>query len=68
MSSSSASFPPYTVARCSKPRCTPSSVRPYPEYSLALWHGFTPELLMSVVAISGGVAVYFIAALLLARQ
>ena len=30
-----------------------------PEYSLAVWHGFTPELLMSVVAISGGVAVYF---------
>jgi multicomponent K+:H+ antiporter subunit A len=30
-----------------------------PEYSLRLWHGFTPELLMSVVAISGGVAVYF---------
>ena len=30
-----------------------------PEYSLAVWHGFTPELLMSVVAIAGGVAVYF---------
>lgn len=30
-----------------------------PEYSLALWHGFTPELLMSLVAISGGVVVYF---------
>ena len=30
-----------------------------PEYSLAVWHGFTPELLMSVVAISGGVVVYF---------
>jgi multicomponent K+:H+ antiporter subunit A len=29
-----------------------------PEYSLAVWHGFTPELLMSVVAICGGVAVY----------
>ena len=29
-----------------------------PEYSLAVWHGFTPELLMSVVAIGGGVAVY----------
>ena len=29
-----------------------------PHYSLALWHGFTPELLMSLVAISGGVAVY----------
>ncbi|MGD9711915.1 MAG: hydrogen gas-evolving membrane-bound hydrogenase subunit E, partial [Thermomicrobiales bacterium] len=30
-----------------------------PHYSLALWHGFTPELLMSFVAIAGGVAVYF---------
>src|SRR5690242_2865414 len=30
-----------------------------PEYSLAVWHGFTPELLMSLVAICGGVAVYF---------
>jgi multicomponent K+:H+ antiporter subunit A len=29
-----------------------------PKYSLAVWHGFTPELLMSIVAISGGVAVY----------
>jgi multicomponent K+:H+ antiporter subunit A len=31
-----------------------------PEYSLRLWHGFTPELLMSFVAILGGVAVYFL--------
>jgi multicomponent K+:H+ antiporter subunit A len=30
-----------------------------PQYSLAVWHGFTPELLMSLVAISGGVAIYF---------
>jgi multicomponent K+:H+ antiporter subunit A len=30
-----------------------------PQYSLAVWHGFTPELLMSLVAISGGVALYF---------
>jgi multicomponent K+:H+ antiporter subunit A len=29
-----------------------------PQYSLAAWHGFTPELLMSVVALCGGVAVY----------
>jgi multicomponent K+:H+ antiporter subunit A len=29
-----------------------------PPYSLRLWHGFTPELLMSAVAICGGVAVY----------
>ncbi len=31
-----------------------------PSYSLAVWHGFTPELLMSAVAISGGVALYFL--------
>ena len=30
-----------------------------PQYSLAVWHGFTPELLMSVVALGGGIAVYF---------
>jgi multicomponent K+:H+ antiporter subunit A len=30
-----------------------------PYYSLRVWHGFTPELLMSVVAMGGGIAVYF---------
>ena len=29
-----------------------------PEYSLAVWHGFTPALFMSLVAICGGVALY----------
>ncbi|MEJ2576896.1 MAG: monovalent cation/H+ antiporter subunit A, partial [Gammaproteobacteria bacterium] len=29
-----------------------------PEYSLAIWHGFTPALGMSVVALVGGVVVY----------
>lgn len=31
-----------------------------PIYSLAIWHGLTPEFLMSLVAISGGVAIYLI--------
>ncbi|HKS62847.1 MAG TPA: monovalent cation/H+ antiporter subunit A [Xanthobacteraceae bacterium] len=31
-----------------------------PEYSLAVWHGFTPELLMSAVAMAGGVGVYLV--------
>ena len=31
---------------------------PAPEYSLAIWHGFNLPLLMSVVALAGGVAVY----------
>ena len=30
-----------------------------PEYHLALWHGFNLPLLMSVVALAGGVAMYF---------
>jgi multicomponent K+:H+ antiporter subunit A len=29
-----------------------------PAYSLAVWHGFTPELLMSALAMAGGVMVY----------
>lgn len=29
-----------------------------PAYSLAVWHGFTPELLMSLVATLGGAALY----------
>jgi multicomponent K+:H+ antiporter subunit A len=31
-----------------------------PEYSLAVWHGFTPELMMSGVAMAGGATLYFI--------
>ena len=30
-----------------------------PAYSLRLWHGFTPELIMSFVAIAGGIGIYF---------
>src|SRR5688572_6325401 len=31
-----------------------------PEYELAVWHGFTPALLMSLVALVGGVAFYLL--------
>jgi multicomponent K+:H+ antiporter subunit A len=30
-----------------------------PHYSLTVWHGFNPPLLMSVVALGGGAALYF---------
>ncbi|WIM09151.1 monovalent cation/H+ antiporter subunit A [Enhydrobacter sp.] len=30
-----------------------------PHYSLAVWHGFTPELLMSAIAMAGGAGLYF---------
>jgi multicomponent K+:H+ antiporter subunit A len=29
-----------------------------PEYQLAVWHGFTPALLMSLVALAGGIGFY----------
>ncbi|MCB5191369.1 monovalent cation/H+ antiporter subunit A [Methylobacillus arboreus] len=29
-----------------------------PEFHLAIWHGFTPELLMSAIALAGGILVY----------
>jgi len=29
-----------------------------PEYSLAVWHGFTPALWMSLLALGGGIALY----------
>jgi multicomponent K+:H+ antiporter subunit A len=31
-----------------------------PSYSLSVWHGFTPELLMSLVAMAGGVTMYLL--------
>ncbi|HVJ31208.1 MAG TPA: hydrogen gas-evolving membrane-bound hydrogenase subunit E, partial [Gammaproteobacteria bacterium] len=31
-----------------------------PEYELAVWHGFTPALLMSLVALAGGVSFYWL--------
>src|SRR6185503_13368430 len=30
-----------------------------PPYSLAVWHGFTPELLMSALVLTGGTGLYF---------
>lgn len=30
-----------------------------PEYSLALWHGFSPALAMSIVAVIGGLTIYY---------
>jgi multicomponent K+:H+ antiporter subunit A len=31
-----------------------------PHYSLAVWHGFTPELLMSTIAMAGGALLYLL--------
>ncbi len=31
-----------------------------PEYSLAIWHGWTPAMAMSLVALAGGVVIYIV--------
>jgi multicomponent K+:H+ antiporter subunit A len=47
-------------------RCAPAHVAaaavlqgPLPEHNLALWHGVNPALWMSVIALAGGVLLYF---------
>jgi multicomponent K+:H+ antiporter subunit A len=33
---------------------------PLPEYHLALWHGFNPALVMSLIALAGGALIYLV--------
>ncbi|WP_375770710.1 monovalent cation/H+ antiporter subunit A [Archangium gephyra] len=41
---------------------------PPPEYSLKIWHGFTPPLLMSALALGGGAVLYRVVRRLEARR
>ena len=41
---------------------------PLPEYDLAIWHGFNPAVWMSMIALVGGVTVYFMRAPLIHLQ
>ncbi len=51
-------FPNYTIGPLLKSASFAVFNHPLPEYSLALWHGFNIPLLMSALAIVGGVAIY----------
>jgi len=51
-------FPQYTVDWLLRPGVRDVSGGVVPDYSLALWHGFNLPLLMSLVALSAGIAVY----------
>ncbi len=33
---------------------------PVPDHDLAIWHGFNPALWMSIIALSGGIIIYFV--------
>ena len=50
-------LPAYTVAPLLAAAASASLGGQLPEYSLAIWHGFNLPLLMSVVALVGGVLV-----------
>ncbi len=52
-------FPQYTVRPLIDLAAGAVLMGRAPEYSLAIWHGFTLPLMMSVIALAGGVAVYF---------
>jgi len=51
-------LPMFTVAPLLAIAVTGSLQTPLPEYSLALWHGFTLPLLMSFIAFFGGIFIY----------
>jgi len=52
-------FPDYTVGPLLGAAARDVFGAPLPAYDIAIWHGFTLPLAMSVVAIAGGVAMYW---------
>ncbi|QBZ82031.1 Na(+)/H(+) antiporter subunit A [Hydrogenovibrio crunogenus] len=52
-------FPAYTVAPLLNVAVVGTLQTAAPAYSLAIWHGFTYALMMSAIALSLGVGVYF---------
>ncbi|MCQ4312092.1 monovalent cation/H+ antiporter subunit A [Pseudomonas stutzeri] len=51
-------LPAYTVAPLLSAAVAGSLNGPIPEYSLSIWHGFNLPLLMSFVALGGGLLIY----------
>lgn len=51
-------FPNYTIGPLLQSASLAVLNHPLPEYSLALWHGFNIPLMMSGLAIVGGLAIY----------
>lgn len=53
-------FPAYTVAELLYVMVAGTLQAPPPDYSLAIWHGFNAPLMMSIIALGGGIAVYLV--------
>ena len=52
-------FPEVTVGPLLAVAAQATLNAPLPTYTLAIWHGFNLPLLMSVIALAGGVGIYF---------
>jgi len=52
-------FPEVSVRRFLDAAAMPVVGGTLPQYSLAVWHGLTPPMLMSIAAMTGGAALYF---------
>ncbi len=61
-------FPGWTVGPLLAAAAGAALQAPLPEFTLALWHGFNQPLLMSVLALAGGVILYALRAPLFAWQ
>ena len=51
-------FPNYTVRPLLEAAAGAVLQQPLPEFSLSIWHGFTPPLIMSLIAMGAGIALY----------
>ncbi|MFM7462100.1 MAG: hydrogen gas-evolving membrane-bound hydrogenase subunit E, partial [Burkholderiales bacterium] len=52
-------FPQVTVGPLLAVAAQATLMAPLPAYTLAIWHGFNLPLLMSIIALAGGVGLYF---------
>jgi len=53
-------FPEISIGWALRAAATPVVGGALPEYSLALWHGFTAPMIMSLIAIGGGIVGYLL--------
>lgn len=53
-------FPRSRSARCWPPPHCRWWAAPCPKYSLAIWHGWNAPLIMSLIAMSGGIVLYLL--------
>ena len=53
-------FPNLTVAPLLAVAASGTLQTALPDYTLAIWHGFNPALWMSLIALVGGIAVYYL--------